>query len=242
MIRPTPPIPLEEENDVIAKAKAGDNAASSRIVSSLIAMLWRDARRWKLNDEDTEDLVQLGTLGILHAIEKFDPSVGVRFSTYAGHWWRHEMRNGARVEMAQGLGGVRHILLSNYGSLRRHMLEAMEDEDPAGSLAERAGLPRDVAEGVLLVHKRMTAIDDVVVSSKHTPDEDAERSEVSKAVTEAVQTLPNRLAHVVKCRYLNGRQMTLREIGGQLGISRERTRQLELRALGQLEKKLKAVA
>jgi len=256
MILPTPPMTPAEELDLLVRAKAGDDAAIVRILSSLVRLINIDVKRWsrgQATEQDAEDLMQLALMGTVHAIGKFDPAVGVRFSTYAQHWWTQHIRRESKLQFAAGRSGVKSILFTRYYTMRRHMEAALADDDPVEGLMRRSNSRRDVAEAFIAMHHRIASLDaaasdedgrtleNVLADPREPVDQALGRRARDKAVRIAVDSLPEKMRLTIIWRHMSRHPMSFEAIGQQFGVTRQRAQQLEIEALGKLRVRLGGV-
>lgn len=249
----TPPMTRSEEPGIIAKAKAGDHAAIARILSSLVKLVAFEAHRWHAGDADEQDLIQAGLMGVMHAIGKFDDGFGVRFSTYAQHWWTQYIRRESRLQFAAGRSGAKSILFTRYYPLKKIMDAAQDSgEDPACAMVA-AGWRRDIAEGFVAMHHKIASLDaaasdgdvrtleNVLADPREPVDQALGRRARDKAVRIAVNSLPQKMRNVIYWRRLTRHPMSFEEIGQQFGVTPQRAQQIEILALEKLRARLGGV-
>lgn len=246
--------PLDAESEqALAKAyRAGDRRAGDRLIAACLPFVIRIAveyRRWGV---PIEDLVQQGNLGLLRAAEKYDTDKQVRLITYAVYWIRAEIRDYlVRSYRIVRLGTTR----SERRALRAFRREGVEN--PA-ELAERSGMPLARCELLwpVLAHVDTSldqTFDDArgpgverLRSDSLTPEEIAcarRECELQKtAVRLALRKLDRRERRIVNARFLSDEPSTLEALGRELGVSKERVRQLEVRVRDKLRGALSSYA
>lgn len=246
----SPLLTADEEKDFARKALKGDEAARQRMIESNLRLVVKIARRYINRGLPLLDLIEEGNLGLIHAVKKFDPERGFRFSTYATWWIRQTIE---RAIMNQS-GSVRlpiHIIKDINSVLRAARL-LRQDQDQAPTAAEIADhMDRDVAdvERLLGLHERVTLrsgmadedgapgpVDRLRARRDAEPSRCAQRDIVNAIVDRWVWALDDKQRAVVERRFgLHGyRRATLEQIGNDIGVTRERVRQIQLDALKNL--------
>jgi RNA polymerase nonessential primary-like sigma factor len=245
----SPLLTADEEKKFARLAQGGDESARHRMIESNLRLVVKISRRYINRGLPLLDLIEEGNLGLIHAVEKFDPERGFRFSTYATWWIRQTIE---RAIMNQS-GSVRlpiHIIKDINTCLRAaRVLRQEKDRDPTA--AEIASyLEREVAdvERLLALHERVTLssngsdedgggpVDRLCARRDAEPSRCAQKDDVMTIVDHWVCELNDKQRAVVERRFgLHGyRRETLEKIGEEIGVTRERVRQIQLDALKNL--------
>lgn len=246
------PLTADSERELARSYRAGDRQAGDRLVAACLPFVIRIAseyRRWGI---PLEDLVQQGNLGLLKAAEKYDADKQVRLITYAVYWIRAEIRDYL----------VRSYRIVRLGTTRseRRALRAYRREGAtsAEQLAERSGMPLARCEKLWpILAQADTSLDqsfddargpvvERLMGELPTPEEVAfARSEVASqksAVRLAMRRLDRRERRIVHARFMSEDPCTLEQLGKELGVSKERVRQLEVRVRDKLRDALSGYA
>ena len=237
----------EDERELAQSWSDGDETAGSRLVESslpFVIAIAREYRRWGV---PLEDLVQQGNLGLLKAASKFDPEKNCRLITYAAYWIRAEIRDYVvRSYRIVRLGTTR----TERRAMRAFRRKAVESPQ---ALAEESGMPLTRAKQLWPLLTRGDLSLDATVSDapaaiermsfkQATPEESFARSEavhqVRAALQSAMESLTEREQRIVEARILSDEPQTLESLGRELGVSKERVRQLEVRARQKLRDRL----
>ena len=245
----SPLLTADEEKYYARLAREGDEAARNRMIESNLRLVVKIARRYINRGLPFLDLIEEGNLGLIHAVKKFDPERGFRFSTYATWWIRQTIE---RAIMNQS-GSVRlpiHVIKDIHTCLRAaRSIRQEQDREP--NIADIAGyLERDVAdvERLMALHERVTLrsgsvdesgsgpVDRLRATRESEPPRCAQQEDVNEIVDRWVCELSAKQREVVERRFgLHGyRRETLERIGEEIGVTRERVRQIQLEALRNL--------
>jgi RNA polymerase primary sigma factor len=236
-----------KEIDLSKRAKAGDKGARQRLIEKNLRLVVSVAKKYRGMGLPFEDLIQEGNIGLMKAVEKFDPDRGWRFSTYATWWVRQAVQRavadkGRTIRMPVHRGDKLRKMARAYNELSSEMEREPADEDVAGRLGWSVEDVRDL-KGSLWdassLNQPLTCDADATEIGELIEDERA--SEVAGTVigememdwlADAVEKLPERHRYVLVKRYGLGEEeaATLAQLSEELGISRERVRQLQREA------------
>jgi RNA polymerase primary sigma factor len=236
-----------EEIDLSVRAKAGDKRARQRLIEKNLRLVVSVAKKYRGYGLPFEDLIQEGNIGLMKAIEKFDPDRGWRFSTYATWWVRQAVQRavadkGRTIRVPVHMGDKIRKMARAYNELSTEMEREPTDEEVAERLGWAAEQVRDVKGAMpdaTSFNQPLTSDSDATEIGELIEDERA--SEVAGTVigememdwlAEAVERLPERHRYVLIKRYGLGDEetATLAQLSEELGISRERVRQVQREA------------
>lgn len=252
-INKIPLLTREEENNLAEKAKKGDKAAKDKIVVANLRFVVNIAKKYQNHGLDLTDLISEGNIGILTAIEKFEPAKGYHFISYAVWWIRQsilkaicEKSRTIRLPLnrANELVQIEHARKIVHGK----KTETQEFEEIAQMLNMTPAHVRDMIN----ISRDMISLDAEINSAdnEHTsvadfqedtinkkPDELAIENAMVEEIDTVLETLRPNEAKVIRMRYgLNGaKPMSLKEVGDACHLTKERIRQIEKHAIGRLQ-------
>jgi RNA polymerase primary sigma factor len=241
----------EEEIDLSRRVRAGDKQARKKLIEKNLRLVVSVAKKYRGMGLPFGDLIQEGIIGLMKAVEKFDPDRGYRFSTYATWWIRQAVQRavadkGRIIRLPVHVGEKRRKMARVYYQLSAELAREPTDEEVARKLGWDVGRVKDVKSAIpdaTSLNRPLSSEEDSSELGDYIEDEQ-ESSIASQVVREleghrlmeSVERVPERQRRVLVRRYgLDGEKpATLAELSEELGVSRERVRQLQREAEGVL--------
>jgi RNA polymerase nonessential primary-like sigma factor len=240
----------EEEVDLTRRFQQGDMNAKRRMIESNLRLVVKIARRYQHRGLSLLDLIEEGNLGLIRAVEKFDPERGFRFSTYATWWIRQNVERGI-MNQARTIRLPVHVIkeLNSCLQAERQLTQTLIHDPSVEDIAERTQKPIDKVKTVMGFKQSTTSIDVLIGAEKNTslqefltdpqtenPEDWMQKTNLIGRLNDWLATLPRKHQEIIQRRFgLNGYETgTLEQVGEEVGLTRERVRQIQVEALSQL--------
>ncbi len=257
-INETSLLSANDEHELAVAIGTGDVQARDRMVRANLRLVVNIARGYTGKGLGLQDLIEEGNLGLLRAVEGFDPAVGTRFSTYASYWIKQSIKR-ALINTAKTIRIPAYMveLLSKWRRATTRLAEELGRTPTPEEIARVLGLARKklpIIKKAIRIYNLTPQTDqadagwslgEMIQDERvRSPDLEMVESDNLVHVMRQLETMDTREATVLRMRFgLDGHEpRTLKEIGESLGLTRERVRQIETEALGKLAESLEGPA
>jgi RNA polymerase primary sigma factor len=244
----------DDEHELAIAIGNGDIHARDRMVRANLRLVVNIARGYTGKGLGLQDLIEEGNLGLLRAVEGFDPAIGTRFSTYASYWIKQSIKR-ALINCGKTIRIPAYMveLLSKWRRASSRLAEELGRTPTPEEVARVLGLPRKklpIIKKAIKIYNLTPQTDQaeagwslgemVMDENARTPEDELVENDNLVHVLQQLETMDPREATVLKMRFgLDAHEpCTLKEIGESLGLTRERVRQIETEALGKLAESL----
>lgn len=246
-----PLLSWDEEIDLAKKIAAGDNQAKEKLITYNLRLVIPVAQHYNGATElSFEDLIQEGNLGLIKAAEDFDYKLGNRFSTFAT-WWIRQSISRALANKSKTIRIPAHLTekINKLNQIQKDLTQKLQREVSLKDLIENTNFTEEQILQLLKLNTKTVSLDRPIDEEDETsfgdllaagsigdPQKELAKEEKAFAIKEVLSTLPERESFIIIHRFGldDDKPKTLEEIGEQLGLTRERVRQLEEKALRKL--------
>jgi RNA polymerase primary sigma factor len=242
----------DEEKKLAERIRKGDKEAQEQTIKANLRLVIHIAKKYIGRGLEFKDLVQEGNIGLMQAVQKFDPTKNVRFSTYAS-WWIKQRISRSLADKSRTIRLPTPVVetINRYTKIQRELQQKLKRKPKVDEIAKKMAISEKKLERIIKAPrvfsletiittpgvKKPLTLQDIIAQKANNPENEAIKTMLKKAINNALATLTPKEEKILRMRFgINEeKDYTLAEVGKKFNLSRERIRQIEEKAIRKLQ-------